>query len=940
MPTIKKPIYLISVVFFLSGCSALIFETIWFRTASIVLGSSIWSAAAVLMAFMGGLGLGNALMALRGDRVTHPLRTYIAIELVIGISGVCAIYFLPTISPLVAEWLVPFTDHGSLLNFFRFCTAFVALLLPSIAMGMTIPLLQKFLYKYDHSFSKSLGILYGFNTLGAVLGTLIAEYILIDSFGIHGSGLFACAINLLLVFILLRAFSDVTEAYPIASKSENISSLFTLRSRLLPPFLAGFILLALEVIWFRYMLLVHSGTSEVFALMLAIVLAGIGFGGLIASRISMTEARLQFLTRYLPLLGAITLTISFYSFDKIFTHYFVDLSSNFLVFTLAAVVLMLPSCIVSGVLFPVFGEYLFQRLEHTTQATGVLTFTNTMGAAMGSGVATFILLPKLGIEISIFVLGVGYIFVSLFIYQNQKIKNGMLKPYIPILSTAMILLLCFPYGALEESYRTFSKFRLPKEKLIEVREGMNETLQYYKTERFGEPLNFRLVTNSISMSGNNFISKRYMKLYVYFPYIFNREIKDVLQISYGVGSTAEAVTSLNSVERFDVVDISKDVLDMSTIIHSVTGSFPLKDKRTRVYLEDGRFFLQTTNKKYDLITGEPPPPKNAGIVNLYTQEYFELIHKRLKSKGMVTYWLPVHDLNPSDSLAIIKAFCLVFKDCSLWNGGGLEFMLVGVKDGIDPITEDKFKSAWDTEIGPELKKIGFESPALLGATFMADSEGLRKITEHIAPVTDNFPHRISPSLKGVNFYFYLYAELLDIERRKKAYANSQYVNNIFPEKVIEETLSNFKYENLLTGIFIPAYKDEASYFWEDLTSALLKTELKALPLLLLNSSPREDFLVSQMEHSKGDDVTGTQAYQLSYIKSLLVRREYKQAASQFEKYFGNYQIEQDKAVFLVQLYMVTKALAGDFTAKDLQPESPTSKIPLEKEYVEWFKQRF
>jgi len=167
MPTIKKPIYLISVVFFLSGCSALIFETIWFRTASIVLGSSIWSAAAVLMAFMGGLGLGNALMALRGDRVTHPLRTYIAIELVIGISGVCAIYFLPTISPLVAEWLVPFTDHGSLLNFFRFCTAFVALLLPSIAMGMTIPLLQKFLYKYDHSFSKSLGILYGFNTLGA-----------------------------------------------------------------------------------------------------------------------------------------------------------------------------------------------------------------------------------------------------------------------------------------------------------------------------------------------------------------------------------------------------------------------------------------------------------------------------------------------------------------------------------------------------------------------------------------------------------------------------------------------------------------------------------------------------------------------------------------------------------------------------------------------------
>ncbi len=72
--------------------------------------------------------------------------------------------------------------------------------------------------------------------------------------------------------------------------------------------------------------------------------------------------------------------------------------------------------------------------------------------------------------------------------------------------------------------------------------------------------------------------------------MLNRGIKDVLLVSYGVGSTAEAITSIDSVEHIDVVDISEDILDMSAIIHAATGKFPLKDTRTEIHLEDGRFF--------------------------------------------------------------------------------------------------------------------------------------------------------------------------------------------------------------------------------------------------------------------------------------------------------------------------------------------------------------
>ena len=432
-----------------------------------------------------------------------------------------------------------------------------------------------------------------------------------------------------------------------------------------------------------------------------------------------------------------------------------------------------------------------------------------------------------------------------------------------------------------------------------------------------------------------------MKLYAYFPYVFNRSIKDVLLISYGVGSTAEAVTDLDSVEHFDVVDISKDILDMSAIIHAATGKFPLKDKRTRINLEDGRFFLQTTSRQYDLITGEPPPPKNAGIVNLYTQEYFELIHARLKSKGMVTYWLPTHDLNDTDSLAIIKAFCLVFEDCSLWNGGGLDFMLVGVKDGIDPISDESLHAAWESEIGRELELIGLEYPELFGTLFMADHKLLKKLTSQVQPVTDSFPQRISPSQKGMQEFSNLYAGLLNIDRRREAFKNSEYIQRLFSEETIEKTLDQFQHEGLLTGLLAPLYVDNNFHYWEELTAALLETDLTIIPLLILNSSPREQFLVSQIENSAVEsDLIETPEYQMAAIKQLLVRRDFEQAGFRFEQYLRKFSIREDQAVYFKQLYLLNAGLACKLTPENLTRVFQNSNPPLTESFVRWYDQRF
>jgi spermidine synthase len=160
------------------------------------------------------------------------------------------------------------------------------------------------------------------------------------------------------------------------------------------------------------------------------------------------------------------------------------------------------------------------------------------------------------------------------------------------------------------------------------------------------------------------------------PLALRSEARDALLISFGVGSTAKALTDSAGLRHIDVVDISREILEMSSIIYPDAGN-PLQDKRVDVHVEDGRFFLGTTARKYDLITSEPPPPKVSGVVNLYSREYFTAIREHLNPGGYTSYWLPVYQLEPLDTLAIISAFCAAFDDCSLWAGAGLEWMLLG-----------------------------------------------------------------------------------------------------------------------------------------------------------------------------------------------------------------------------------------------------------------------
>ena len=916
------------IVFILSGASALMFETVWFRVTSIVLGSSVWSAAAVLMAFMAGLALGNLAIALRGERIGNPARLYIFIEVVIGLAGAATVFYLPTLSRAIAGLLSALIEQRPLLNAGRFIIAFGVLLLPAIAMGATLPVMQKALREIDRSFSYSIARLYGWNTFGAVCGTLLAEFGLIGLLGLKATGLVACGLNLLAAALMLR-FSRT--AQPLLLPRREKSPAVVSKRLLAGPALAGLFLLALEVVWFRFLSLFHFETSTLFAIMLAVVLVGIALGGLIVARTGLAERDVDSTLFTLGLAAAFTLVSSFAIFQGLARIYFYDIALNLWVFTAAAVVLMLPTSIVSGMLFPLFGERLHRELSLDTQASGLLTFANTLGAAIGSGIATFLLLPRLGIEFSILAIALGYLALGGLILAT-RVNGAAISRAIPKAAVSLLIVAAiFPYGAINRSLDRLGQVMYPNEELIAVRESVYATLQYYRNEKLGQPDFFRLATNGFSMTASNFTSVRYMKLFAYLPEILHPNLRDVLLISYGIGNTAYAITRLEEVRHIDVVDISEDVIELSRLADAARDASPLDDPRLEVHIEDGRFYLQTTSRKYDLITGEPPPPKNPLIVNLYTREYFASIRERLNPGGVASYWLPLHDLHDSDSAAIVRAFCEVFDDCSLWSGYNLDLILLGSNGGLQPISRQRLYDYWTSPLANELFDIGVENPGMLLSLFTADHDTLARLLEDSPPLTDNFPQRLSSSVVGILDHSPFYARLLNVDSRRNRFASSEYLRGILPAKVIEESIPYFELEKVfLINAHSPHVDFQLPYRWEALTVVLTQTNLETLPLYLLGSSPRE---LSMLESS--NDVASLE-YQRLRSYRLLVRRDFRAAADLLRE------ITEHRAATLqqndIRLALVARALAGEtFPVEAIEAHPEVAGDPL---FKQWFTTRF
>jgi predicted membrane-bound spermidine synthase len=376
-------------------------------------GNSLWASSLVLASFMGGLAIGNGVVGRWGERLRDLLRAYGLLQLFIGVLGLGLVLLFPLLNALLAPVFRYLTAWPWALNSLRLGLAFLLMLLPAAAMGATLPILVRELCARQRGFGDSLGLLYGLNTIGAMAGALAGELVLIEHLGVRGTAAVAAILDLGVALVVLRgvrhwgAVGRPTDPRPAVAAKPRPLTRRALRL-LLAAFMAGGLLLALEVVWFRSLHLHIFGTSIAFAVMLAVVLAGIGIGGFLASRYSRLHRQNRLAAATALLSGAaVVLTLTLYASPA----FGLELAWSHTVgwvFIERAVRLMLPVCVLSGVLFTLLGTELHTELGSETRAAGYLTLANTLGAMVGALVAGFLLLPGWGLEASFAVLALGY----------------------------------------------------------------------------------------------------------------------------------------------------------------------------------------------------------------------------------------------------------------------------------------------------------------------------------------------------------------------------------------------------------------------------------------------------------------------------------------------------------------------------------------------------
>lgn len=821
---------------------------------------------------MGGLALGNALAArLRPGRF-RAIRAYAVLELAIALSGFALVMGLSSLTPLLASVFGPLLSTPWIANPLRLGFAFALLLVPSTAMGATLPVMVSALYRRDPRFGSVLGRLYGWNTLGAVFGALAGHLVLIEALGVRGTGLVAAGISLSVAGLALvasrRLESPIESAAPDSTeRPQSLSA--KARWLLLAASIAGFSLLGLEVVWFRFLLHFMFGSSQTFAVLLATVLAGIGLGGLLGGYLAASEDRVRRLLPGAAVFTGLVCMVLYWTFPGGPPDYTWGPTFS------RALSLMFPVAFLSGILFTLLGTALKSEVESETRAAGLLTLANTTGATAGPLLIGFVVLPGFGIDRCVQLLSGLYLVLGAAVLAagvRPRLRADRLFTGAAAVSLIGMLLI-FPAGVtlerrLEPVIEAVTGGSTGEE-IIAVHEGVTETIVYTEAKAFGAPIWYRMITNGYSMSGTNMTGQRYMKLFVYLPMALNPDTKTALLISYGVGNTAKALTDTSQLESIDVVDISRDVLEMNRIVYPEEGELPLDDPRIEVHVEDGRYFLQTTNKHFDLITGEPPPPKLAGIVTLYTREYFSLVYDRLNEGGIVSYWLPVHHLSPDDSKSIIRAFCDVFEDCSLWGGAAFDWILLGTRNATGPGSVGRFARQWaDPVIGPDLKALAVERPEQLGALFMAGHNDLEELAGDALPLTDDYPKRLSEEPFDVAAGIRDYVRWMDKTTTRLRFEESSWINEIWPKELRNVPPVYFLAQWELNRTLIEKSLDMQSIL-PRVHVFLTGSELTTLPLWMLNShEPNQQAAKAALE--RGD--TDAKTYEELGLGALAERR--------------------------------------------------------------------
>jgi spermidine synthase len=721
-----------------SGMASLIFQVIWIKQLTLIVGVEVHAVATVVAAFFAGLALGSLVWGRVADRIARPLRLYGIVEFAAALLGLGTAHILASSAPLFAR----LEDTNTIL---AWALPIAAVAIPAFLMGGTLPALVRFL-SASGDIGRIGGRLYAANTMGAVFGALLPPFLLIPSFGVLGTAMSAATIGVVAGTVAL--FSDLRlrpgAKIPTARVESNHATASTGNRAALTLYgAAGGVALGYEIVWTQAIVPYMSTRAFAFSIVLATYLVGLAIGAALYARFAGRTREpwgafglLIAAAGLAALLGVVALgrwlilaqSGAEASVLALTGSSLAGISARFVV--AASAVVLLPTLLL-GAAFPAVLR-LTGSADRPGGAVGAVVAVNTLGGILGTTLTGFVLIPSFGLLRTLGILAVIAALIGLAALWRGGVGGKLRLTVTGLAVAALAVAILVPYDRLAS--------------VLQRSEGT--TLAFYEEGRGGtvavieqgqEPKRFhRLYIQGVSNSGDAMPSLRYMRLQSLLPLILhNGEPRSALVIGYGTGITAGALLRDPALDKRVVAELLPAVLRAGPLFEGTFGA--ATDPRLEIRLRDGRRELQRSDEHYDLITLEPPPPSAAGVVNLYSSDFYRLAASRLESKGIVAQWLPLPTQNEDDTRSLVRSFLDVFPHASLWTTELHEMLLVG---SLAPVALD-----WPTirerfarpDTASALAEVGVATPEALIATFVMDRDGLETFVGDAEAVTDDRP---------------------------------------------------------------------------------------------------------------------------------------------------------------------------------------------------------
>jgi spermidine synthase len=720
-----------------SGLASLVYQVLWIKQLSLVVGVDVEAVTAAVSAFFLGLAIGAYLSGRIADRLARPLLLYAILEIAVAVLGVGASLALAYAAPLFANleassgvlaWTLPFLLVGA----------------PAVLMGGTLPVLMRSLAPQAEQLAGMGGRLYAANTAGAIAGALLTSFVLIPSLGLRGSAFAAGTINLAAAIVAFaaargrRTQTIAQERDPATSRPSGFLLALILYA------IAGGIALGYEVIWSQAIVQWTSTRTFAFAVVLATYLAGLVIGsawyarcaersldpwgdfGLLIAAAGMIALLATILAgRWLPPLQVKAATLAF-----AVTHQEpIAMAARFAV---AAGCLVLGPAILLGAAFPT-ALRLTADAASPGRDTGKVIALNTVGGIVGTLLTGFFLIPAFGIERSLAVMAVGAGLVGAIAVLCGKAVRPLLR-YTTLACGVIAALAAFLISP-DHLARLLASAHGGKLLFQEASAGGTVAVieQHSEQNRFR-----RLYIQGVSNSGDSLSSLRYMRLQALLPLVVHRgEPRSALVIGLGTGITASSLLQYPYLDRRVCAELLPAVVRAASQFAGNNGV--TTDSRVEIRIRDGRRELLRSGESYDLITLEPPPPSAAGAVNLYSRDFYVLAATRLNPDGLVAQWLPLATQTDADTRSLVRSFLDAFPCATLWTTELHEMLMLGSRT---PIELDAVRIAArfnQPEVYAALREVGVASPAALLATWVTDRVGLERYAAAALPVTDDRP---------------------------------------------------------------------------------------------------------------------------------------------------------------------------------------------------------